>query len=102
MQSDKGLDFLNDVERQIEWYIHESGLDYEQSVEVAARFITAIDNTIVRLEKSPQLGKPRLKSFPSVSGMRSHPLEKPFERFRIFYRVGSNALYFEALIEGHQ
>jgi len=55
------------------------------------RFNAAVDASAALLARDPRLGKRRLKDFSDLAEMRSHPVQKPFQRFRLFYQVDETA-----------
>ena len=91
-----------DLERQFRWYLLETGLDPIPALELAERFAGTVTRTLDSLLRNPQMGRPRFVSFADLPGMRSWRLERPFNRFLIFYRVEGKVIFAERLLEGHR
>ena len=94
--------FDTDLEQQFRWYLLETGLDLIPALELAERFAGAVTRTLNSLLRNPQAGRPRFVTFSDLPGMRSWRLEKPFNRFLIFYRVEGKVIFAERLLEGHR
>jgi len=94
--------FDNDLEHQFRWYLSETGLDPNPALELAERFAGAVTKTLDFLLRNPQAGRPRFVTFSDMPGIRSWRLEKPFNRFLIFYRVQGTVIYAERLLDGHR
>jgi len=82
----KARDFTVDFENLFAWYVDKA------SVEVAWRFQTALDNSFAKLSIRPDLGRPRHFRHPKLRGLRSFPVERPFEKLLIFYRATEEVL----------
>src|SRR5438552_741908 len=93
--------FVADVDKQIHWYLEETGLDDLPAAELAQRFAAAVDETLVFLARTPGAGRPRAVRFSDLTGYRGFPVLEPFGRFRIYYRVIGQQLHAERLLEGH-
>jgi hypothetical protein len=93
--------FDTDTERRFRWYLLETDLDPVDAVALATRFAEAVDAALASLSRSPEIGRRRFAIFPQFEGVRSWALRKPFHRFPIFYRVESDTLFAERLLEGH-
>jgi toxin ParE1/3/4 len=74
-------DFTADFENVFGWYVDKAG------VEVAWRFQWALDKSLAQLSVRPDLGRPRHFRHPKLRGLRSCPVERPFENLLIFYRA---------------
>jgi len=57
--------FVADVDQQIHWYLEETGLDAILAAELAQRFATAVDETLLFLARTPAAGRPRVVRFPT-------------------------------------
>jgi plasmid stabilization system protein ParE len=90
----KARDFIVDFENLFGWYVERAG---EQ---VAWGFQAALDTSLVKLSVRPDLGRPRHFRHRDLSGLRSFPLELPFENFLIFYRVTDEAVQAVRLMHG--
>ena len=90
----KAADFKQDFALRFAWYVDEAG------PEVARRFQSALDQTLSKLANRPDLGRPRNFRNPRLQGLRSLPVERPFNRLLIFYHADSDALHSVRLIHG--
>ena len=91
-----------DLEQQFRWYLLRTGLDPIPALELAERFGEAVTLTLKTLLRNPQMGRPRFVTFSSLPGIRSWRLEKPFNRFLIFYRVEGQVIFAERILDGHR
>jgi len=78
--------FLTDFDAQFQWYEQEPGF------EVAHRYLSAIDETLRKLARFPDLGRSMHFEHPDLHGLRSFPVAKPFSRHLIFYRHDGTSL----------
>src|SRR5437016_5572912 len=62
--------FVADVDKQIQWYLEETGLDDLPAAELAQRFAAAVDETLVFLARTPGAGRPRAVRFSDLTGYR--------------------------------
>ena len=90
----KARDFLGDFENVFAWYVDKAGM------EVAWRFQTALDTTLVKLSIRPDLGRVRHFRHPKLRGLRSFQVERPFEKLLIFYRADDVVLDAIRLMHG--
>jgi plasmid stabilization system protein ParE len=95
-------DFLSDLEHQFEWYVHETELDLADAIELAEKFKTAVLDTLEFLLRHPGAGHPRFPQFTDLDGTRSWRVNRPFDRFLIYYHVQGETLFADRLIEGHR
>ena len=72
--------FIADFNLQYRWYFKEAGQD------LARRYLLAVDDTLERLSKFPEVGTVRRFPQPELRGMRSFSVQRPFDRHLIFYR----------------
>jgi plasmid stabilization system protein ParE len=86
--------FHTDVAKQFGWYFDESG------EELAWRFFKAVDETLFKLARQPDLGRVRRFRHPMLRGLWSFRVESPFNRLLIFYRVTSGTLEAWRLMHG--
>lgn len=86
--------FHADVTNQFGRYCDEAG------EEVAWRFFTAVDLTLLKLSRRPDLGRVRQFRNPLLHGLRSFRVEPPFGRLLIFYRHTDEKLIAERLMHG--
>ena len=94
--------FAEDVAHQIDWYLHETGLDEPTAIELAHRFATAVEETLEFLARFPEAGRPRAVRVSDLSGYRSLNVFEPFGRFRVYYCIPGKELHAERLLEGHR
>ena len=78
--------FMADFESLFAWYLDQAG------EKVAWRFQTALDNSLGKLSVRPDLGRLRLFRHNALTGLRSFPVERPFENLLIFYRANNDVL----------
>ncbi len=90
----KALDFTADFENLFGWYFDQGG------TAVAWRFQGALDTSLVKLALRADLGRPRHFRHPDLAGLRSFPVEHPFENLLIFYRTTDDAIYALRLLHG--
>jgi toxin ParE1/3/4 len=90
----KARDFAADFENVFGWYVDKAG------AEVAWRFQSALDSSLTQLSIRPDLGRPRHFRHPKLRGLRSFPVERPFEKLLIFYRANDEALDAVRLMHG--
>jgi plasmid stabilization system protein ParE len=64
------------------------------------RFSDAVDETIIRLGKQPEIGRVRKFRNPILRDLRSFRLTPPFQNFLIFYRLNENVLTAWRLMHG--
>jgi toxin ParE1/3/4 len=86
--------FQEDVTSQFEWYFDNAG------EKLARRFFNAVDTTLLKLARQPDLGRRRRFKHSLLSGLRSFQVESPFDRLLIFYREQSGDLVAERLMHG--
>lgn len=86
--------FFADFERIARWYVHEAG------VEVAQRWLDALDATVEELKATPGLGRMRRFPHPELQGLRSFRVQRPFHRYLVFYRWDAEELSVERVIHG--
>ncbi|MEI6534229.1 MAG: type II toxin-antitoxin system RelE/ParE family toxin [Verrucomicrobiaceae bacterium] len=82
-----------DMALQYGWYLENADL------EVAERYLSAIDQTIQRLASYPDLGMRRHFQSPELEGVRSFQAARPFNKHLIFYQAG-NQLNIERVMHG--
>jgi toxin ParE1/3/4 len=91
---DKSPLFDSDVTGQFSWYVDAAG------EEVAWRFFSAVEATVAKLARQPDLGRVRHFHNPALQGLRSFRVEPPFDRRLIFYRVTEGGLQLWRLMHG--
>ena len=94
LRIEKSLLFCDDVTGQFGWYFDQAG------EEVAWQFFGAIDQTLLKLSRQPDLGSRRKFRHPLLQSLRSSPVEKPFGKILIFYRTTENILQAWRLMHG--
>jgi plasmid stabilization system protein ParE len=93
--------FDTDLERQVRWYLLETGLEPADALALASGFAEAVDAALEALGRNPEMGRRRFGTYPDLAGTRSWAVRKPFHRFIIFYRIERGVLSAERLLEGH-
>jgi toxin ParE1/3/4 len=68
----------DDIDTQFEYYRRESGID------LAIRFLDAVEEAIAFLYRYPEAGSPRDGGNPGLRGLRSWPIPG-FEDLRLYY-----------------
>ena len=86
--------FLEDFTLQAVWYVRDAG------EEVARRFQKAVDSRLRLLCEEPGLGRVRRFHHPKLQGLRLFAVERPFQRFLIFYREDGVRLQVVRLMDG--
>ncbi|TAK94094.1 MAG: type II toxin-antitoxin system RelE/ParE family toxin [Verrucomicrobia bacterium] len=86
--------FKQDYATRFAWYVDEAG------PEVARRFQAVLDKSLNKLATRPDLGRPRHFRNPRLQGLRSLPVERPFNKLLIFYRADTELLHAVRLIHG--
>jgi plasmid stabilization system protein ParE len=94
--------FLSDLEQQFDWYVHESKLDLADAIELAQKFKIAVLDTLEFVARHPGAGRRRFPQFTDLEGTRSWRVNRPFDRFLIYYHVQGETLFIDRLIEGHR
>ena len=82
-----------DMALQYGWYLENADM------EVAERYLHAIDQTIQRLASYPDLGLRRHFQSPELAGIRSFQAVRPFDKHLIFYQAGDQ-LSIERVMHG--
>ena len=86
--------FLHDFALQALWYVREAG------DEVARDFQIAVDARLRLLCTHPGLGRLRSFQHPKLHALRSFPLDRPFDRILLFYRVSGSTLQVVRIMHG--
>ena len=86
--------FEQDVARQTLWYLTRAG------AAVALAFGEKVDSTLARIAEFPESGVEKKYPQPELAGLRFLPLDEPFGRFLVFYRVLADELSVERLMHG--
>jgi toxin ParE1/3/4 len=86
--------FSADFENQFAWYVENAGL------EVAWRFQAALDDSLRKLSKRPDLGRVRRFRNPKLRDLRSYRVDRPFKKMLVFYRVEGGVLQALRLMHG--
>lgn len=86
--------FLADAELQFEWYMDEAG------EEVACRYLVALDETLGRISRQPELVPLRRFRAPRLNGLRSWLVAKPFHSHIVFYRVVGDVIEIFRVMHG--
>jgi toxin ParE1/3/4 len=86
--------FLADLRRQVDWYRDHA------SLEIAERYVNAVEAALGKLAETPGLGRPRFRDRPELAGIHSWPALRPYHRHLIFYRYDCQTLWVERIIHG--
>lgn len=86
--------FVGDLEHYAAWY------QSEASWEVAEWYLCAVGATLAKLADMPDLGRPARFSAPVLRNLRVYLVERPFEKYLIFYRHDEETLWAERAIHG--
>lgn len=86
--------FERDVEQQTGWYLARAG------AAVALKFGDKVDATLRRVGEFPEAGGEWRRPEPELAGLRLIPVDEPFARLLIFYRVTANEVLAERLMHG--
>lgn len=90
----KSEPFLADFDVQYRWYSQQAGGD------IARLFLDAVDRTLEKLSRLPDLGRQRHFPQPELYDIRSLSVERPFDDYLIFYRFSQNAVEAWRLMHG--
>lgn len=89
-------DFPADIALQARWYAQQRddalALDYARAVEATLEFLA--DN--------PRLGPVCRYREPELAGLRFYPVEKPFQRHLIYYRITGEELAAFRVVAGER
>ena len=69
------------------------------SLEVADRFLNAVDKTLALIARSPGIGTPHQSSHPKLAGLRSFAVSK-FKRYLLFYQVFHDRIELVRVLHG--
>ena len=86
--------FFRDVESQYRWYVEKA------NAEIAIRYLLAVDLTVRDLANQPDLGRIRHFRHVELSGIRSLPVQRPFNRHLVFYRFDAQTVYLVRVMHG--
>jgi toxin ParE1/3/4 len=86
--------FLADVRRQYDWYAQEAG------VEVADRYLQAIEATCSLLSKQPRLGPEGKFIHLKLRGWRFYPVFRPFNKQILFYEIVGEEVVLRRTVHG--
>jgi plasmid stabilization system protein ParE len=86
--------FSRDFALQALYYVRAAGAD------VARRFQVALDSQLRLLCAQPEIDRLRHFKHPKLQGLRSFPLERPFQAILMFYRVGGGTVQAVRLMDG--
>lgn len=83
-----------DIIQQWVWYAENA------SIEVADRFLLAVDNTLRLLCAEPELGAVLLVSKAQLDGMRRFPVSDGFEKILLFYLPSRDGVDLVRVVHG--
>ena len=84
----------DDILRQFRWYLVE-----QDAPDAAFRFVDAVEASVERLLRMPNIGAPRELRDPALNGLRVWPV-KDFEEFLIFYVVEGDTVRVIRILHG--
>ena len=93
--------FDSDRERQFRWYLTETNLEPEFALDVAERVARAVDHTLELVSNVPTIGRRRFPDWANTE-VRSFAVQRPFNRFLVFYSIEQQIIRAVRLIEGHR
>ena len=86
--------FIGDLEHYAAWY------QSEASWEVAERYLRAVSATLALLADMPGVGRPARFPALALRVLWCFSVERPFEKYLLFYRHDATALYAERVVHG--
>lgn len=98
----KAEQFLSDAQYYYRWYLTLPDLKPDAAMELADQFLETVEQTLLYLASNPLAGRPRCARFSDLQGFRSWRVNRPFNRFAVFYRIEHDNLSAERLLEGHR
>lgn len=90
----KSDSFIADFGLQYRWYFQQAGED------LSRRYLHAVDRSLEKLSKLPDLGRQRHFPQPELQGIHSFSVESPFDVHLIFYRFDEQHLDAWRLMHG--
>ena len=87
LKVERGPLFVADFENRFGWYVDRAG------AATAWRFKEALDASLNKLSNWPELGRLRNFSHAKLFELRSCPLQRPFQKVLIFYRIEGDVLF---------
>lgn len=88
--------FISDIERQYEWYALHASLD------IAERYLEAIQATIRLIEMHPQVGPVGAFIHPRLTSWRFFVVFRPFNRHVLFYEINEGRVIMRRAMHGHR
>lgn len=88
--------FVADIERQFEWYAVNASLD------VAERYLNAVEAAVGLLAKHPQLGPQGGFTHRRLQNWRYFVVFRPFNKHILFYEVDQGDLIMRRAMHGHR
>ena len=85
----------DDIIRQFRYYL------FADAPEVAARFLDAVDESVERICRMPEIGAAKQSSNKSLAGLRSWPV-KGFDNIWIYYAVRKDVLRIIRVLDGRR
>ncbi len=92
----KSDEFIEDVERQYEWYVVKAGW------EVAEQYLSSVETTCQLLGQHPQLGPPGGFDHPRLCEWRFFVVFRPFNKHVLFYEVDGNVAMMRRAMHGNR
>jgi plasmid stabilization system protein ParE len=94
LRIEKAEHFVVDFSLQFARYATEGG------AELAFRFQQCLDSTLVRLSNRPDIGRVCRFRHPSLQGLRSFQVNRPFGSLLVFYRFDTETMHAVRLMHG--
>jgi plasmid stabilization system protein ParE len=88
--------FIDDIERQFEWYVRNAGWD------IAQGYLRAVEESCLLLGKHPQLGPSGGFTHPRLCEWRFFVVFRPFRRHLLFYEIVDDKVMMRRATHGHR
>ena len=96
MSLHKSGDFIEDVERQFEWYAINAGW------EIAERYLDAVEAACELLDRHPMLGPKAGLSHQRLKEWRFVVVFRPFQKHILFYEINGADVQMRRAMHGHR
>jgi toxin ParE1/3/4 len=88
--------FLEDFDLAFGWYAVQAG------EKVAMRYVQAVEFTLTLVSECPDIGVQCKFKHASLLGLRFFPIQRPFQKYLLFYRHDEVALRAERIMHGNR
>jgi len=89
-------DFPLDVAGQARWYAR------QRDLALALDYADAVEATLEFLAQNPRIGTPCNYPEPELAELRFYPVEKPFHRHLLYYRISGEELVAFRVVPGER